>query len=53
MTWLLTGLIISFCTIIIQPCAIIKNCLHNGTFNNVTCNCDCLASYKGKKKNLT
>jgi hypothetical protein len=32
-----------------QACTTVKTCLHNGSFNNKTCVCECFSAYKGIK----
>jgi hypothetical protein len=30
-----------------HACTTVKTCLHNGSFNTKTCQCECYAAYKG------
>ena len=31
-----------------QACTTVKTCLHNGSFNTKTCQCECFSAYLGK-----
>ena len=47
MVWLLILGLLSIFECFNASCPTIKNCLHNGIFNNKTCECECHSSYKG------
>ena len=41
--------ILIFLPFLTAGCPIVKKCLHNGSFNNITCSCQCYSSYKGEQ----